>query len=381
MFGLTVIDVAIGLIFLFLLYSLLATLIQEMLATIFNFRAKLLERAIIRMLEDGNLFDKRYGSIKALFRKESKFSINTEFSRLFYNSPHIKYLSEGKHNDKPSYISSKSFSKVIVEIILNSSAQNNSTTIQNIDEILKSGRIPNTSISISPDTLQQLQSIWTESGRDIEKFRKLLELWFDDTMRRCSGWYKKHTQYILLTIGIVIAVAFNVDSIQIAAKLQKDPELRKIIVQQADNFLKEHPDLYNKRTPNSTDKQEETLPSHSATADSITQRGIKLVQLADSLTKADLNKTNGLLGLGYSDFIETHSYTQKKDDNSAKASTLKIAFTVTLKYISTLIGWMLTAIALSLGAPFWFDLLNKLMKLRNSVQSGNSEESQMTKQE
>jgi hypothetical protein len=29
-------------------------------------------------------------------------------------------------------------------------------------------------------------------------------------------------------------------------------------------------------------------------------------------------------------------------------------------------GWFLTIVAVSLGAPFWFDVLNKIVKLRNA---------------
>jgi hypothetical protein len=32
-----------------------------------------------------------------------------------------------------------------------------------------------------------------------------------------------------------------------------------------------------------------------------------------------------------------------------------------------LLGWAITAFAISLGAPFWFDLLNKFMVIRSTV--------------
>ncbi len=53
MFNNTALDVFIGLVFVFLLYSLLATIIHEMIAVRFAFRSKVLEKAILRMLEDG----------------------------------------------------------------------------------------------------------------------------------------------------------------------------------------------------------------------------------------------------------------------------------------------------------------------------------------
>ena len=36
-------------------------------------------------------------------------------------------------------------------------------------------------------------------------------------------------------------------------------------------------------------------------------------------------------------------------------------------WLIKIIGWLLTAIAISLGAPFWFDLLNKFMVVRSTV--------------
>ncbi len=35
-----------------------------------------------------------------------------------------------------------------------------------------------------------------------------------------------------------------------------------------------------------------------------------------------------------------------------------------LEILKTLLGWLITAAAVSLGAPFWFDLLGKVANLR-----------------
>ncbi len=52
MFNSVALDVVISLVFIYLLYSLLATTVLELIASGFRFRAKILERAIFRMLED-----------------------------------------------------------------------------------------------------------------------------------------------------------------------------------------------------------------------------------------------------------------------------------------------------------------------------------------
>ena len=56
MFNSVILEIVIGLIFIYLLYSLLATVVQEIISTKFSLRAKILENAVSRMLEDGNKF-------------------------------------------------------------------------------------------------------------------------------------------------------------------------------------------------------------------------------------------------------------------------------------------------------------------------------------
>ena len=97
MTNLIVLDVVIGLVFVYLLYSMLATILQELLATWFSFRSKLLERAISRMLEDGSVFDKRFGSLKALFKKINPSENATNITGLFYNHLPPGILSWGGH--------------------------------------------------------------------------------------------------------------------------------------------------------------------------------------------------------------------------------------------------------------------------------------------
>jgi hypothetical protein len=70
-----------------------------------------------------------------------------------------------------------------------------------------------------------------------------------------------------------------------------------------------------------------------------------LLNRADRLVKTEIGAVNGILGIGI------HNYEWK----GVKA------------FLKSLAGWILTALAISLGAPFWFDLLNKFMKLRSST--------------
>ena len=324
-------DIVIGLVFVYLLYSMLATIIQELLATTFSFRSKLLERAIFRMLEDGKIFDRKFSSLKAFFKTKNQQLKQGSAINLFYDHPLIKYLSEDKCKSKPSYITKEAFSKVMIDLLKGEDAELGDDLKPFIENSIKNKTFGTEKVTISDETHKFLRSIWLESQGDVVAFRKILEKWFDDTMERCTGWYKKKTQYILLVIGLVIAILFNVDTINIAGKLQKDPKLREMVVQQADAYTKAHPNLLQERAialknvesdvkitlQNDTIRQYTPQDSIAFTTkldsiaraknDSLLNRGILLTHRADSLLNSDIEKLKlnyAHLGIQHGELID-----------------------------------------------------------------------------
>jgi len=374
MFNSTVLDVVIALVFIYLLYSLLATIIQEIIATNFGFRAKILERAVFRMLEDENKFNSKFRSITHLFKKSGNGGEIDSISFEYYKHPLILFLGEGQKNDKPSYINKQTFSKVIVDLLRGKDVKPGDDIKSLIQKALDKKTTNWGKAGIQEQTLSYLNSIWADAEGDVEKFKMHLENWFDETMDRASGWYKKHIQFILFFIGLTIAIAFNVDTIKIVDKLEKDPKLREQIVQQADTFVKDHPNLdaelkqkeiEHKQALNELAKNDSLLNknnSNSYPEDSLElakyqfliARRDTLINRAESLLKNDINNVHQAIGLGWDDY---------KCDSSLIVCILK-----------SLTGWIITALAISLGAPFWFDLLNRLMKLRGSVATPTSDD-------
>ena len=384
MTGSVILDVIIGLVFIYLLYSLLATIIQELIATKLSFRAKVLEKAIIRMLEDGKsvkrvpLADRFAGFYHLLFRPNRLKG--KKIASWFYAHPLIKYLGEDNFFSKPAYISSTNFSKVMLDL-LNGVDGADQLNVLNIKNSVLNGTINKLAIdriqdknnpaiealnananqhaieTINQDTALFLRSLWMEAEGDIDKFRTKLDNWFDDTMERATGWYKRYTKYILFIVGMLIAIAFNVDSIAIAKKLSRDPKLRDQVVQSANVFLTKQQQLANQLQQMHDKKLDSTtvFQSEKETYDSLTKRSKALMDSANTLINGDINDLNKMLAIGWKDgflSFKTEPFTGSK-----------------------LLGWLLTALAISLGAPFWFDLLNKLMKLRGSgtkIDSGDS---------
>lgn len=369
MFNSSVLDIFIGLIFIYLLYSLLITIIQELIATLFAFRAATLEYAIWRMLEDDDLPG-------FLCKWYNKWSGKTEtetsrFAQQFYQHPLIKFLGQARFHSKPSYLKKETFSKVIIDLLRDEKFEpggNYTVSIKNAiehgtfevtkiqektDEKTKekTTTVVNAPVKIQELTKKYFQSIWIDSQGDVEQFRSHLETWFDETMERATGWYKKKIQIALFVISLIITISFNVDTIQIASKLNKDPKLREQVVQQANEYLKTHKDL---QAGTDTAKLSATDKELNG---KLRQKGEALILKADSLLNTDIAKANGLLGLGFSTIDWCHPRA----------------------WLMSLLGCLITTLAISLGAPFWFDLLNKLMKLRSSGPAPSSSQAETKK--
>ena len=135
---------------------------------------------------------------------------------------------------------------------------------------------------------------------------------------------------------MVIAIVFNASTFTIITHLSKDESAREQIVQLATNYVKNHP-------AEITD----TSAKRQADSPAITQRLDSLVLYADSLYKADITQSNQLFGIGWSNNAEVNHM----DGHNWPMNVL---------------GWIVTALAISLGAPFWFDLLSKLVHLRGT---------------
>jgi hypothetical protein len=302
------INVVISLVFIYLLYSLLVTTINEGIASIFKLRAKTLKKGIQRMLTDDG------GEINPILEQ-------------FYNQPGIKFLGED-NTKKPAYLSSASFSKALVHLckdLADSKTTPEEQLLAGIQEIKK----------INPESGKYLETLFNDTEGKIDKFQESAEQWFNETMDRTSGWYKKQTQKITLIVAFVIACSFNVDTIGIVQNLSTNPELATKMGDMTDKYTKANKD-------SKVEIPQDTINYYFRTA----QKQID----------TDIKNTNSLLGLGWNFEEKNWEY----------------------KIFQHLVGIMLTAIAISFGAPFWFDLLSKLMQLRGSKKPEETPQSKTT---
>ena len=195
-------------------------------------------------------------------------------------------------------------------------------------------------------------------------------------MDRVSGWYKKQTNRILIIIGLCLAIAFNVNTIDIVRKLSVDKNVREAMVQNASDYVRNHVDsvhsVNNKIppiVPGDTNKVQKTSAVQTDT--NFTDIRAKLDSIK-SLYKTNITEANTTMGLGWGDFGFTDdSLRWIKESSEANRPVHKHFFGKIFYVLGKTtgtpyywLGFLITAFAISLGAPFWFDLLNKFVNLR-----------------
>src|SRR4051812_28658324 len=222
MFGSVILDVAIGMVLVYLLLSLIATAAQETIARWSNERSKMLEGGMQELLDEPEL-------VHAMYEHPMISSLYTG-----------RYADARKNNQLPSYIPSENFSAAFLDIAVRGRDVNSSTDAG-----------PNAT-RLTPDTLRRMvgrlenrraqRFILTAldfSGDDIGKVRAAVEQWFDAAMDRVSGKFKRQTQRQLLRLGFVMAVIANVDSLRIMQRLYSDPAMRQASVAMAESVARD----------------------------------------------------------------------------------------------------------------------------------------------
>ncbi|HKB66421.1 MAG TPA: hypothetical protein VKC61_11240 [Pyrinomonadaceae bacterium] len=301
MFGLQIIDIAVGLIFIYLILALTCTAVNELIAGWVDRRTKNLVQGIRNLLNDAKGKDSAPGS-----------KPDTTLVDSFYSHPLIKALEE--NGRKPSYIPSRTFALTLLDLI--SPAGSEPKTIEDIRGAVQ--KLPEDS------TLRRAMLVMIDdAGGDLKKVQANIEIWFNNSMDRVSAWYKTRTQTIIIIIAVLVVLATNADTLRIGKALSNDQALRDALVAQAQEYVK--------------------TPPPQGTPDASKPPADKVEEIKKNVTAI---QTLGV-PLGYKG--------EQPDGFNW--------------WLSKLLGLILTIGAASLGAPFWFDMLNKFINVRSAGKS------------
>lgn len=369
MFQNAVIDIAIGLILMYLVLSLVCTVVNEFIATKLRLRATSLESGLKQLLDDPTLREKFYGHglIEGISKSVARGGEALDFSLRSFAAKVVRPVDERLKvlrgaapatpatpaaptptadpttrevappnpmvAEHPSYVSADTFTKALLGSLLGSLDPAKPVPgIAEVSDAIK--KLPDSSMR------DALQSCLTTAGPDLDKLRTEVAKWFDDSMERLGGAYKRQLKWISLIIGLFVAVVVNADSFDVGYALWSDNALRAQMVQAASVTVQNGlPDVQN---PTPTDV---------------------------AVAFENANKTLRPLPIGWP--LRT---APGKPSVLSPASIWDWDVALWLTFIglwawflfAKLIGWGVTAFALSLGAPFWFDLLSKFVNLRGS---------------
>ncbi len=237
----------------------------------------------------------------------------------------------------PSYIPTQTFVHALMDQIA-PAASGSPTPLLEVRRALA---------GMPPHVQRPLLLALNESAGDVETFRATLGTWYDNTMERVSGLYKRKTKLTVLMFAVAVTLFTNADTIRIVRAISSNKVLRETLVAQADGAAgnASSDSLRASFSQSIADMQALGIPMGYAMPDSVRQ----LLPVA-----AWFGETRARVG-------------KRAGDTTTRAvpSRTTLYLAVYLPQLrSGLVGLLLTALAISLGAPFWFDILNKIVNVR-----------------
>lgn len=304
------VDVAIGLSLMYLGASLYVTIVNEFIAQTLRLRGRQLAKNLKALIDDPGLKEK-----------------------LAKNPALEPFL--GGTRPRGSYIDPGVLARLLIGTVRN--APNTVATMEEIVQAIES--LPDSAVKT------QLSALAQSASDSVDKLVESVGQWADRSLTALGEVYKKRVQIISFGIGLVTAVAFNLDTLTIVGHLYRDKEARDAVVavavELADSTRKEAFERCLQLPPAERAKTAACAP---------------IMGLVDSVRGR--NETLGQLPILWRSWNEA----------------LKTAISVSSAgWLGHWIGWLLTAIAVSLGAPFWFDLLNRLVNVRHGMRRPEAE--------
>ena len=307
-----IIDTAIGIVVVYIAFSLLSSWLGEKISGLMKTRAKMLVGAITQLLSAAP------GDAKT---NKNSADVTDPVAKAFFAHPIFQSLKENATKD-PQYVSAQQFSSIVLGL-MNSGAPPAAAPAAGGAQA-PAAQFNFAAIAAAARAVglgDQVDALIAKANGDYRAFVKAVEDWYDDHMDRVSGWYVKHTQKVLIIIGLILAILWNVDSLRLARAFSCNAALR--------------------------------------TSVSAFKAGT-----ADKPNEAVVKSVIDAVPLGW-DFSIKDSVPERSlvCDAVSSAPAVQITF---LWLLLKIIGLVLTAVALSQGANFWFDALSKLTRVRDA---------------
>lgn len=347
---LKLIDTAIGMIFVYLIIAIVVTAGVELIGSMLRLRSVNLVQGMIVMLGDKSAAAPQGGRTlrsrlagwiishskvaqptPAVVGDEAAAAAPDSLTAQILKHPLVSDLAVGDR--VAPRIDPKLFATTLVTIL--NDAQNNASPVADVNaafadisKLLSTVKNDAVRERLTP-IVAQAQAAAVDGAEKAQAGINAIAQWYDQSMSQASDWYKSRIQGVTMALAVLIAVGGNVDSLRIAESLWSDGALRQSFAAQAVAAAGD-PDYLKSHCPPDTDGTK--------AAESIDCQGKALRAAMGQLNALPV----GWRGVDYSgDFL-----------------------TAAGAVIGHIPGWILTVAAASLGAPFWFGLLQRVTPLR-----------------
>lgn len=338
MTGLGFLDLVIGIIFIYFLLSIVVSILLEIRSKSLSLRADNLEAWLKDTFEKEGLAEKLldHDLIKTLVKK----------------------------GRKPAYIPDQNFVDALFDIVNQENGNAITYTAEGIKEAFeKSQLLPN---DLKRNILQQLSEAETKAHNYIkakkdEVIDELLEVkdgvgqWFDNCMVRVGGTYRNMQQKWLLLFSFTVVFLFNADTITLSKYLYNNKDVRDALVEQASRSTQDSLTVAFYKGV-----MESSAAAQNSDSVVISPDGMVLIKEIKG-SVANLEKVNDelkalSLPLGWESFVLQFKTVRQEGGIGD----------MLLLFLMKIVGLVITGFAVSMGSPFWFDILNKLVNLKGT---------------
>lgn len=330
---LPILDLIAGLIFIYFLLAIVNNSLFELVTATFNLRATYLRTWL-----------------ETTFPNKVK---ERSLAHAIMDHPLLSGLS--KSGKSTTYINAKSFAPALIEIIFtHAHPPGTPFTMENIRKAIAD-------TTVLPTALKDVFLFFVDKTNaakaasaainELEHFESQVATWFNHIMERVGSRFKRHSLIFAFIFGTILTVPMNIDSISLANYLYSNPTARE---QFADEAFRSLSDSAMIRSVEQIRKQN----AHAAVPDSAKEKAnqnidnfIAQVSQEKKTINGAINTLNANLPIGWN------------------ANECKIFCKHPVKKIG---GWLITVMAICLGAPFWFEVLGKIANIRSSIKPDNN---------
>jgi hypothetical protein len=356
MSGFPILDLVVGIIFIYFLLSIVSSSMIEIILTATKLRGKMLEKWLLA------IFDKPVTVGKTTMPLGQAIM------------DHCGTTALSPAGVSPSYIDAKNFTSALLEKVLHDPGDPKSIP-SDIDKVIERlettdalpSEIKGLLIGYAKETKDTYKSLTVKVAGELEMFNNKIENWYDTNMDRVSGALKmRHTRKFTLWTAIVLVVFMNADTISISQYLYKNPQARTAIA--AQGFTAANNDSVKAQVQQIIARNNQRKAEAKAAADTSQKKQI----VSDSTEKAeDTTAMKQLRDSIATQIVNIQSTKAVLDDAIPLGWNGRVFLTVEDKFsfwlvLSKLAGLAMTILAIMMGAPFWFDVLNKISNMRRA---------------